>query len=43
MLALPVLHHAEGLQSADNVVRVDGHFLADICVNEELSSLSLVV
>lgn len=39
MLALPVLHHAEGLQSADNIVRVDGHFLADICVKEGIIEL----
>ena len=30
MLALPVLEHAEGLQGADNVVRVDGCLLANI-------------
>lgn len=27
VLALPVLHHAQRLQCAHNVVRVDGHFL----------------
>lgn len=27
MLSLPVLHHAQGLQRAHNVVRVDGHLL----------------
>lgn len=27
MLALPVLHHAQCLQRAHNVIRVDGHFL----------------
>jgi len=30
MLALPIFHHAESLQGADNVVRIDCHFFADI-------------
>lgn len=36
MLPLPVLHHAEGLQRADDVVRVDRHLLADICADDIL-------
>lgn len=31
MLPLPVLHHAQCLKSAYNVVRVDGHLLTDVC------------
>lgn len=27
VLSLPVLHHSESLQCANDVVRVDGHFL----------------
>lgn len=30
MLALPVLHHAQRLQRAHNVVRVDGHLLGQV-------------
>ena len=30
MLAFPVFHHAKGLERADNVVRIDGHLLAQI-------------
>lgn len=30
VLAFPVLHHAQRLQRADDVVRVDGHLLTDI-------------
>jgi len=30
VLALPIFHHAEGLQGADDVVRIDRHFFADV-------------
>lgn len=38
VLALPVLHHAEGLQRADDVVRVDGHLLTDVFDGELLAA-----
>lgn len=30
MLALPVLHHAQRLECAHNIIRIDGHFLGEV-------------
>ena len=35
VLAFPVFHHAKGLKRADNVVRINGHLLAQI-LNRDL-------
>lgn len=42
VLPLPVLEHLQGLQGADNVHRVDGRLLADLCASLEFVSFNLV-